>query len=98
MAQRTRVTALLSAALLAMTGVGALAASSAQAAAGCKVDYAVTNQWGERLRRQRHASPTSATRSTAGRVGWTFPSGQRVTQGWNGTATQSRQRGRPCGA
>ncbi|WP_315094446.1 cellulase family glycosylhydrolase [uncultured Cellulomonas sp.] len=88
MAQRSRVTAWLSAALLTMTGVGAVAVSSAQAAAGCKVDYAVTNQWGEGF-------GANVTLTNLGdpldswTVGWTFPSGQRITQAWNGTATQS---------
>ena len=88
MAQRTRVTALLSAALLAMTGVGALVASSAQAAAGCKVDYAVTNQWGEGF--GANITLTNLGDPIDGwTVGWTYASGQRITQAWNGTATQS---------
>ena len=89
MTQRTRVTALLSAAPLAMTGFGAIVASSAQAAAGCKVDYAITNQWGEGFGAnvtldQPRGPPRGWT------VGWTLPSGQRITQAWNGTATPSR--------
>ena len=88
MAQRTRVTALLSAALLAMTGVGALVASSAQAAAGCKVDYAVTNQWGEGF--GANVTLTNLGDPIDGwTVGWTYASGQRITTAWNGTATQS---------
>ena len=88
MTQRTRATALLAATLLAMTGFGAIAASSAQAAAGCKVDYAITNQWGEGF----GANVTLTNLGDpleAWTVGWTFPSGQRITQAWNGTATQS---------
>src|SRR3954452_16595144 len=88
MTQRFRVAALLSAALLTMTGVGAIAASSAQATAGCKVDYSVTNQWGEGF--GANVTLTNLGDPLDGwTVGWTFASGQRVTQAWNGTATQS---------
>ncbi|MBO3102294.1 cellulase family glycosylhydrolase [Cellulomonas fengjieae] len=88
MSQRTRALGSLFAALLAMTGIGAIAGTSAQAAAGCKVDYAVTNQWGEGF----GANVTLTNLGdplTSWTVGWTFSSGQRITQAWNGTATQS---------
>ncbi|WP_136518160.1 MULTISPECIES: cellulase family glycosylhydrolase [Cellulomonas] len=88
MSQRTRAFALLAAALLATTGIGATAAPSAQAAAGCRVDYAVTNQWqggfGANVTVTNLGDPLNGWT-----VGWTFASGQRITQAWNGTATQS---------
>jgi len=88
MARRTRAAALLSAALLAVTGVGAITATSAQAAAGCKVDYAVTNQWGEGF--GANVTLTNLGDNLDGwTVGWTFASGQKVTQLWNGTVSQS---------
>ncbi|WP_208012501.1 cellulase family glycosylhydrolase [Cellulomonas shaoxiangyii] len=88
MSQRTRAVALLAAALLAMTGIGAGTATSAQAAAGCRVDYAITNQWGGGF--GANVTITNVGDPLTGwTVGWTFGSGQRITQAWNGTATQS---------
>ncbi|MBO9555983.1 cellulase family glycosylhydrolase [Cellulomonas sp.] len=88
MGKRTRVAALLSAALLVTTGVGAIAATSAQAAAGCKVEYTVTNQWNDGF--GANVVLTNLGDDVNGwTVGWTFPSGQKVTNLWNGTVTQS---------
>jgi len=88
MGKRTRVAALLSAALLVTTGVGAIAATSAQAAAGCKVEYTVTNQWNDGF--GANVVLTNLGDDVNGwTVGWTFPSGQKVTNLWNGTLTQS---------
>jgi len=88
MRKRTRVAALLSAALLVTTGVGAIAATSAQAAAGCKVEYTVTNQWNDGF--GANVVLTNLGDDVNGwTVGWTFPSGQKVTNLWNGTLTQS---------
>ncbi|GCD19192.1 endoglucanase [Cellulomonas algicola] len=88
MSQRTRVAALLSAAVLAMSGISAITAMSAQAAAGCTVDYAITNQWnpgfGANVTVTNLGDPVSSWT-----VGWTFPSGQKVTQAWNADVTQS---------
>jgi endoglucanase len=88
MTKRTRAVGLLTAALLAMTGFGAVAATSAQAAVGCKVDYSITNQWnpgfGANVAITNLGDPISSWT-----VGWTFASGQKITQAWNGTATQS---------
>ena len=88
MGKRTRVAALLSAALLVTTGVGAIAATSAQAAAGCKVEYTVTNQWNDGF--GANVVLTNLGDDLNGwTVGWTFPSGQKVTNLWNGTVSQS---------
>ncbi|MGW6130446.1 glycoside hydrolase family 6 protein [Cellulomonas sp. NPDC055163] len=88
MSQRTKAAALLSASLLAVTGIGAVTATSAQAAAGCKVDYAVTNQWGggfgANVTVTNLGDPVSSWS-----VDWTFPSGQSIQQLWNGVPSQS---------
>ncbi|MGW6130447.1 cellulase family glycosylhydrolase [Cellulomonas sp. NPDC055163] len=88
MSQRTRAVALLSASLLAVTGIGAITATSAQAAVGCKVDYAVTNQWSSGF--GANVTLTNLGDSLDGwTIGWTYASGQKVTQSWNATVTQS---------
>lgn len=88
MSPRRKIAALLSAALVATAAVGALAESSAQAAPGCQVDYSVTNQWnagfGANVKVTNLGDPV-----TSWTVDWTFASGQKVTQLWNGAVTQS---------
>ena len=75
------VTALLAAAALGVAG-------RADAAAGCQVTYTVTSQW-------PGGFGAAATIKNLGDAinGWTltfsFPSGQTVTQLWNGTVSQS---------
>jgi hypothetical protein len=63
-------------------------AVSAQAATGCRVDYAVTNQWqggfGANVTLTNLGDAVSSWRLT-----WTFGAGQTVTQLWNGTVSQS---------
>ena len=79
MSQRTRATALLSAALLVVTGFGAAAATTAQAAAGCKVDYAISSQWGAGF--GANVTLTNLGDTWNGwTVGWTYGSGQKITQ------------------
>ncbi|ROS23755.1 cellulase family glycosylhydrolase [Cellulomonas sp. PhB150] len=88
MSQRIRATALLAAATLAMAGIGTIASTSAQAATGCKVDYAISSQWGGGF----GANVTVTNLGdplTSWTVGWTFTSGQKLTQAWNATATQT---------
>jgi rhamnogalacturonan endolyase len=78
------------AALAAVTvgGVTATVAVEAQAAAGCRVTYAVTNQWpggfGAAVAVTNLGDPV-----TGWTLAWTFPSGQTISQLWNGTHTQS---------
>ena len=64
-----------------------LPANSATAAAGCRVDYTVTNQWsggfGANVVITNLGDPMSGWTLT-----WTFTAGQTVTQVWNGTVTQ----------
>ncbi|GAA1770163.1 cellulose binding domain-containing protein [Luedemannella helvata] len=63
-------------------------ATSASAATGCRVTYAVTNQWpggfGATIDIDNLGDPLTSWRLT-----WSFTAGQTVTQLWNGTATQS---------
>ena len=85
---RRSAAALLSAAALAVSGLTALTATSAQAATACKVDYQITNQWGggfgANVTLTNLGSPV-----TSWNVGWTFGAGQKIQQLWNGTPTVS---------
>ncbi|MFI6162417.1 pectate lyase [Micromonospora haikouensis] len=75
------------AATLAAAGVVATA-GAAQAAAGCRVSYAVGSQW-------PGGFSTTVTLTNVGdpltswRLTWSFGAGQTVTQAWNATVTQS---------
>ncbi|GAA3338202.1 hypothetical protein GCM10020358_17420 [Amorphoplanes nipponensis] len=73
----------------ALVPAGLLAAPApASAAAGCQVTYTVTSQWqggfGAAVAVTNLGDPV-----TGWTVGWSFPSGQTVTQLWNGVASQS---------
>ncbi|AGZ42187.1 cellulose binding domain-containing protein [Actinoplanes friuliensis] len=79
--------------LLACMAVAALVpiglfAAPASAAAGCSVAYTVTNQW-----QGGFGASVAITNLGDPVAGWTlafsFPSGQTVTQLWNGVVTQS---------
>ncbi|WP_239133698.1 family 43 glycosylhydrolase [Rugosimonospora africana] len=70
-------------------GSGTVTAVAAQAAsAGCRVDYAVTNQW-------QGGFGASVTVTNLGdavngwTLTWSYTAGQAVTQAWNATVTQS---------
>jgi hypothetical protein len=71
----------------AVGGVAATAAS-AQAAAGCRVDYAVTNSWpggfGASVTVTNLGDPL-----TGWQLSWTYAAGQTVTQLWSGVVQQS---------
>ncbi|AEE44490.1 cellulose binding domain-containing protein [Cellulomonas fimi] len=86
MRARRAAAGLLAAATTATGGVAA--AASAQAAVGCRVTYAVTNQWGTGfggdVRVENLGDALAGWTLT-----WTFGAGQTVTQAWNGVATQS---------
>ncbi|MBB2925427.1 cellulase family glycosylhydrolase [Cellulomonas cellasea] len=88
MFQRRKAAAWLSATVLAVTGIGAFTATTAQAAVGCSVEYKVTNQWGggfgADVKVTNLGDPVSSWD-----VQWTFGGGQQVTQLWNGVASQS---------
>jgi rhamnogalacturonan endolyase len=78
--------AVLGAAVVVVAGV--LVAAEANAAAGCRVTYAVTNQWqggfGAAVDVTNLGDPVSGWS-----LRWTFAAGQTVTQLWSGTVSQS---------
>jgi len=71
-----------------VSALGVVTATTAQAATGCRVDYAVTNQWsdgfGANVTIVNLGDPISAWTLT-----WSFGAGQTVTQLWNGSVAQS---------
>jgi hypothetical protein len=83
---RTRV--LLALATVGLLGAGVVTAVSAAAATGCRVDYAVTNQWqggfGASVTITNLGDPVNGWTLT-----WSYGAGQTVTQAWNATVTQS---------
>ncbi|WP_433041001.1 non-reducing end alpha-L-arabinofuranosidase family hydrolase [Dactylosporangium sp. CS-033363] len=65
-----------------------LTAGPAQAAAGCRVDYAVASSWPGGF--NTNVTITNFGDAVSGwRLTWTFGAGQTVTQLWNGTVAQS---------
>nr|BFE57532.1 hypothetical protein GCM10020063_020580 [Dactylosporangium thailandense] len=84
---RARIAALV-AVSLALLGLGAAMRPASAAAAGCGVAYKMTSQWqggfGAEVTITNLGDPV-----TAWTLGWTFASGQSVTQAWNATVTQS---------
>ncbi|MFY1637647.1 cellulose binding domain-containing protein [Solwaraspora sp. WMMB335] len=78
-------------AVATVAGAGVLTtivATSAAAAAGCAVDYRVTNQWpggfGASVTITNLGDPLNSWRLT-----WAFGAGQTITQAWNATVTQN---------
>jgi rhamnogalacturonan endolyase len=89
LSHRRRRVALLSTTLAAaVTGAGILFAVSASAAAGCRVDYAISSQWsggfGANVSITNLGDPVNGWTLT-----WAYSAGQAVTQAWNATVTQS---------
>ena len=86
--RRHRTVLIASAATAAVVGAGVLATISAYAATGCRVDYAITNQWqggfGANVTITNLGDPINGWSLT-----WTYTAGQTVTQVWNATVTQS---------
>src|SRR5205807_2280943 len=85
---RSRV-AFLGAVCLAVAGVASVVtAQAAQAATGCRVDYAVSSSWqggfGANVTITNLGDPVTSWRLT-----WLFTAGQTITQLWNGTVAQS---------
>jgi hypothetical protein len=72
----------------AIGAAGAVTATSAQAATGCRVVYTVTNQWqggfGASVDVTNLGDPLNGWRLT-----WSFGAGQTITQLWNGSVSQS---------
>ncbi|HEY0756802.1 MAG TPA: cellulose-binding domain-containing protein [Ktedonobacteraceae bacterium] len=66
--------------------------ASHAATAYCQVTYTITNQWPGGFGGNITIQNTSASAWTSWKLAFAFPaSGQSVTQGWNGTFTQSGQ-------
>jgi hypothetical protein len=69
----------------------AVTASSAQAATGCRVDYAITSSWqggfGASVIVTNLGDPV-----TGWQLSWSFTAGQTVTQLWNGVVQQAGAR------
>ncbi|GAA1690296.1 hypothetical protein GCM10009830_42420 [Glycomyces endophyticus] len=88
--RRTRKWMALAVAALAVlaAGLGILAPSAAYAAEGCKVDYKIASQWGGGFTGDVKITNLGTAVSSWSLV-WTFPNGQRVTQAWNATTTNS---------
>lgn len=76
------------AATVAVAAGSIMTATAAHAATGCRVDYAVTNQWpggfGTNVTVTNLGDPVNGWKLT-----WSFSAGQQVTQFWNATLTQS---------
>ncbi|NJP48413.1 non-reducing end alpha-L-arabinofuranosidase family hydrolase [Actinacidiphila epipremni] len=73
---------------MAAVGITFVATSAAQAAAGCQVDYSVTNEWpggfGANVSVTNLGGPV-----TSWQLSWAFTAGQTVTQLWGGSYTQT---------
>src|ERR1043165_4142081 len=67
---------------------GALTATVAQAATGCRVQYKITSSWpggfGAEVAVDNLGGPVSSWQLT-----WSFTAGQAITQLWNGSYTQT---------
>ncbi|WP_271190310.1 cellulose-binding domain-containing protein, partial [Dactylosporangium matsuzakiense] len=90
LARSQRLTAALAASAAAggIIAWGIAGAGPASAAAGCRVDYKVTNQWqggfGADVTVTNLGDPINGWTLT-----WSYTAGQSVTQAWNATVTQS---------
>lgn len=87
-----RQLALLIAATVAVVGGVAFAIAPAGAAtAGCRVDFAVTSQWSGGFSAALHVTNLGSP-LTSWTLGFDLGAGQRVTQGWNASWSQSGTR------
>jgi endoglucanase len=88
--RRTRrwITLVVMAVATMAAGLGILVPSVAYAAEGCKVEYKVANQWPGGF--TGNVSITNLGQAVnSWNLVWTFPNGQRVTQAWGATTTNS---------
>ncbi|MER7271049.1 cellulose binding domain-containing protein [Micromonospora carbonacea] len=84
--RRTLLAAAVAATTLAAGALGAVAASAA--AAGCRVDYKISSQWGGGF--GADVTVTNLGDPINGwALTWSYTAGQQVTQAWNATVTQS---------
>ncbi|WP_436837673.1 cellulose binding domain-containing protein [Micromonospora rifamycinica] len=75
-----------------VAGTAALSATvPAQAAAGCRVTYTVASQWPSGFSANIDLTNLGDP-LTSWRLTWSFTGGQVISQGWNGTVTQSAAR------
>ncbi|WP_229798592.1 cellulose-binding domain-containing protein [Planomonospora parontospora] len=58
-------------------------------AASCQVTYTITNQWQGGFQGSAKITNRSDTPVKGWKLGWSFANGQKVTQSWNGSFTQS---------
>src|ERR1019366_5894165 len=87
-----RVVLALCALAIVATSLSLYSSSPARAASYCQVTYTVTNQWSGGFGANLAVQNTGTSAWSSWTLTWTFPaSGQTVTQGWNGTFTQSGQ-------
>src|SRR5579875_4060405 len=87
-----RVALVLGALAIVATSLFLFSPSSARAASYCQVTYTVANQWSGGFTANITIQNTSSSAWSNWTLTFTFPaSGQTVTQGWNGTFTQSGQ-------
>ncbi|HEU4328122.1 MAG TPA: cellulose binding domain-containing protein [Roseiflexaceae bacterium] len=59
------------------------------AGAGCQVTYTLVNQWGDGFQAEVLIKNTGSAPLSGWTLGWTFPSGQTITQLWNGSHAQT---------
>ncbi|MET8150567.1 endo-1,4-beta-xylanase [Actinoplanes sp. NPDC049668] len=59
------------------------------ASPGCSVSYRVTGSWPGGFQGEVRLTNTGGAALTGWSLSWSFPSGQRITQAWNGTARQT---------
>ncbi|HZM84744.1 MAG TPA: non-reducing end alpha-L-arabinofuranosidase family hydrolase [Candidatus Limnocylindrales bacterium] len=73
---------------VSVAAVGALSATDAQAASGCRVQYKIINSWpggfGAEVLVDNLGDPVSGWQLV-----WSFTAGQSITQLWNGSYTQT---------
>ena len=84
-----RVALLVTASVTAAVGAVALAALPANAAAGCRVSYAVTSQWPSGFQGGLTVTNLGDPLATW-TIGFAFPDpNQKITQGWSGRWSQT---------
>ncbi len=76
------------AAVTLVSGLGIFAATSASAAAGCRVDYSA-NSWSTGFTGTVNVTNLGDPISGGWRLTWAFAGNQQITQGWSATITQS---------
>ena len=75
--------------VLITTGAAVLLGGNpAGAAAGCKVDYTITNQWNTGFGATVTVTNLGDPITGGWTLAWDFPNGQQVQQGWNGVFSQ----------